>query len=186
MGKNLTHLVITLSCSILLSSCATSNYDVSEDLAELKITFVDSKWDGETVPKDEICKRWGANGSSPEIKVDNIPSGTNAIIVEFNDRSYQPLSTGGGHGAIWVTVENSTSVIVPSVMTETNELPTGVNIEHKHRGRGHGSGIGGGVYLAPCSSQLRNLYSADIKAVNKSESNSIKLLGTGMISLGRY
>ena len=170
----------------LLVSCTSTKYEAAESITTLDISFVDSKWDGKTVPKDEVCKRGGANGSSPVLKIENIPTGANAVIVEFNDQSYPPLSTGGGHGAIWVAVENVSSVIIPSIATESDKLPSGVNIEHIHRGRG--SGIGPGIYLAPCSNGRGNLYFADVKAVEKSPSNpnSGKLLATGKIVLGRY
>ena len=170
----------------IIVSCATSNYEATENLATLVVSFTDSKWDGKTVPKDEVCKRGGAQGSSPELRVNNIPSGTNAIIVEFNDQSYLPLSTGGGHGAIWVAVDNSSSITVPSVATESGDLPDGVNVESKHRGSGNG--IGNGVYLAPCSVGRGNLYFADVKAVYKptSDQESGKLLGQARIDLGRY
>ena len=37
----------------------------------------------------------------PHFVVSNIPEGTNAIIVvEYNDLSFPPLSSGGGHGKI--------------------------------------------------------------------------------------
>ena len=49
-------------------------------------------------------------GATTALSVENIPAGANAIIVEFNDRSYQPLSYDGGHGKIgyWIE-EDSTS-----------------------------------------------------------------------------
>ena len=180
-------IIIAICFITFLISCAsTQNYKPVEKLAKLKVSFSDSKWDGKVVPKDEVCFRGGANGASPELKVEGVPKGANAIVVEFNDSDYAPLSSGGGHGAIWVLTNGQNTVTVPSVPTESDEVPPGVNVEHKHRG--HGSGILAGVYLAPCSNGKGNAYFADIKAVFKAGSDQeiSKLLAEGRIDLGRY
>ena len=50
----------------------------------------------------------------PHFVVSDIPEGTNAIIVlEYNDLSFPPLSSGGGHGKIgyWHLAKHASSVL---------------------------------------------------------------------------
>jgi len=186
-GDRMKKKLFILSVSFIISGCVASNsYTPIENLSQLEVSFTDNKWDGKTVPKDEVCRRGGANGSSPELQVSGIPQGANAVVVEFNDRSYAPMSTNGGHGAIWVTVNKQSSITIPSVPTESFDIPEGVNVEHNHRGSGNG--ISPGVYIAPCSRGNGNFYFADIKAVYKAskEGEESLLLGSGRIELGKY
>ena len=67
-------------------------FSTSSQTADLKVSFADAAWDGKRVPKAQQCSKFGGNGATPALNVENIPAGANAIIVEFNDRSYQPLS----------------------------------------------------------------------------------------------
>lgn len=171
---------------LMTSGCVGISYQPVENLASLEVSFVDSKWDGVTVPSNHECKRDGGQGDSPALRVGNIPRGTNAIIVEFNDRSYEPLSYGGGHGAIWVAVSTENEITIPSVPSETSKLPPGVHSEHSHQA--DSSSISSGAYLAPCSRGRGNSYFADINAVYKAKDKSekSKLLGQGKIELGKY
>ena len=57
--------------SIILSTLLVSGSLFASDL---KAEFTDAKWDGMTVPKDEVCSNFNESkiGSTPPLKVSNI------------------------------------------------------------------------------------------------------------------
>ena len=61
--------------------------------------------DGATIPKGQHCKKFGGKGATPPLRVSNIPAEADAIVVEFNDLDFQPLSKKGGHGKIGFEIE---------------------------------------------------------------------------------
>jgi len=148
----------------------------------LRISFADPIWDGITIPNEGLCKKCGGDGLSPALIVDNVPTGTNTLVVEFNDRDYRPLSKNGGHGAIWVEVANTDSVFIPSISEMTFQLPQGVNIEHKHK-----APIGApGAYIGPYDCRKGgNRFFANVKAICRLSSSEDRLLGEGQIELGQ-
>ena len=159
-------------------------YQPIETLAQLDVSFADSTWNGKVVPKGQHCKMFEGNGATPLLSVGNIPKGSNAILVSYNDKTFKP-NDNGGHGIIGIWVEEGKTVVeIPSVAGESNELPKGMFIEQKFRSnRGKG-----GAYLPPCSGGRGNEYNATIQAVYKSSKTSEKsaLLGEGVIALGKY
>ncbi len=168
----------------LLSGCATTGYKPVENMAQLKVSFADSKWDGKMVPSGEQCKWAGGNGSTPVLNVENIPADANAVIVEYSDRSYAPMNMGG-HGKIGMWLNGAqTPVQIPSVAGETKDLPENLFIEQEHQGSRGKSG----AYLPPCSGGMGNIYYATVKAVykGKSEKEVSRLLGQEKIELGRH
>ncbi len=142
--------------------------------------FADPAWNGETVPAGQQCPLQGGTGATPALQVFDIPEGTTQINVEFNDESYRPLSTNGGHGIIGFTVTpaNGTATL-PSVPGNTADLPEGAVVVAPARAPGQYSSPG---YLPPCSGGARNTYSADVKALDASGA----LLAQGKITLGKY
>ena len=110
----------------IIIAFVTVAFSTASQAADLKVSFADAAWDGKKVPKGQQCRKFGGNGATTALSVENIPAGANAIIVEFNDRSYQPLSYDGGHGKIgyWIE-EGSTSAMLPSVPGEAKDLPEG-------------------------------------------------------------
>lgn len=167
-----------------LSACVTGGYKpVAEKLPDLKISFVDAAWDGKHVPSGQQCSMYGGKGSTPRIKVENVPTGANAIIVEFNDQSYGPLSSDGGHGKIGFKHGGGATATLPAVPGGTRELPAGTFLEADNRAGGS-YGVG---YLPPCSGGRGNSYFADVKAVYKADKpEDNKLLATGRFQLGNY
>ncbi len=65
---------------------------ISERLPALEVSFADPAWTGNTIPAGQHCQMFGGKGQTPALKVGKIPAGANAIIVEFNDLSFGPLS----------------------------------------------------------------------------------------------
>lgn len=180
-------MVKIVTSALILGASMTSfaqQYQPKDLLAEIDVSFADSTWDGKVVPKDQQCKMFAGNGSTPVLNISNIPSGTNAILISFNDKTYK-MNDNGGHGIIGIWIqEGQAVVVVPSVAGETNELPKGMFIEEKFRSnRGKD-----GAYLPPCSGGRGNEYNATIRAVYKSSSTSepSTLLGEGVITLGKY
>ena len=179
-------MVLVLAVLALSLAACKRNYfgnELVEAPAALTLAFADAKWDGKTVPADEVCKPYGAkNPMSPALQVAGIPAGADTLIVEFNDLTYTPLSTGGGHGAFSLAIPSgASSMTVPSVPAETTQLPAGITQVKLHGGGV--KGLGAGAYLPPCSGGRGNLYQARVHAV---DSATHRVLGQGEIKLGRY
>ncbi len=170
MGLRLSLAAITLA-ALIFPALAQST---------LTVAFADPAWDGETVPEGQHCALLGGSGATPAMQVSDIPEGTTQINVEFNDESYRPLSTGGGHGIIGfaVTPENGTATL-PSVPGNTADLPEGAMVVAAARAPGSYASPG---YLPPCSGGAGNTYSADVKALDASDT----VLAEGKITLGKY
>lgn len=173
--------ILSILSLIIIINCSSSKYKTIGNVTELKLEFADpSKWDGIKIPPEGWGLDIGGPGFSPALIVKNIPDGTNAIIVEFNDLDYSELSVGGGHGAIYVNVNNQKEVTIPSVKERSADLPEGVFMEHTH----HANITPKTAYLAPGSGSHR--YNAIISAVYKAESEKEKsvLLGKATLYIG--
>lgn len=168
----------------LLGACTSASYRSVANPVRLQVAFADPQWDGRTVPAGQRCRWAGGNGSTPPLRVDNIPRGANALLVAFSDRSYF-LMDHGGHGEIGLWLHGTpASVTIPAVAGESLELPEGMFVERKHQGwlRGHG-----GAYLPPCSGGRGHRYYATVKAVYKAaDGGESRLLGEQSIELGEY
>lgn len=150
-------------------------------VSNLTVSFTEQAWNGRAVPRSGCCQRCGGRGMSPGLLVERLPAGTEAVIVEFNDLSYQPLSRGGGHGAIRVPCAGRTEVEIPSFKENSDVLPEGVLLEHRHRAVGYGRG----AYLGPCGCGSNNLYEATVEAVRRVDGKD-EVLASGTIKLGRF
>ena len=148
---------------------------------KIAASLADKKWDGKSVPKDAVCKRFGGKAPSPQIKVSGIPVGTTVLIAEFNDESYSDMNNGG-HGVVGIEVpKGATSMMIPAIPGETDKLPTGVSSYEMHRGT-NWSGTGG-TYLPPCSGGEGNMYSVKVYGAipaKKKYTNFVR------VQLGRY
>ena len=153
--------------------------------ADLSVTFADPAWDGKNIPDGQQCTLFGGEGATPALQVENIPAEANAIIVEYNDQDYRPLSRDGGHGKIgfWVE-EGSASAMLVSVPGETEDLSSGAFVEKRNRARGSYARPG---YLPPCSGGDGHRYFAEVKAVKKGEGEKKpQVLAEVKIQLGKY
>ena len=152
--------------------------------AELTVDMADPAWNGFQIPAGQQCSKFGGKGATPPLRIGNIPAGANAIIVEFNDRDFQPLSDDGGHGKIgfWIA-KGAKSADLPAVPGETDDMPKGAFLEERNRATGS---YATGGYLPPCSGGNGHVYFADIKAVNKVEGEDTKVLAETRFLLGRY
>ena len=154
--------------------------------AKLEVSFVDSMWDGKAVPTGQQCQRFGgSNPSTPRLMIQGIPPGTNAIIMEYSDRSYSPMDDGG-HGKIGYRITGNTNeIIIPSVPGHSFDLPEGFFIVSPHQAPGWDKA---GAYMPPCSGGRGNSYYVTVKAVyqSSSEKKEFKLLGQAVLELGNY
>jgi len=151
-----------------------------------KAVITDDGWDGKTVPKSQVCKRFGGKEAvSPKIQVDGIPEEANAILISFSDDSYRQMSNGG-HGVILFDHQKNASTVIPNIPAETDNLPEGFLKFKSHDGRVW-SGTGG-AYLPPCSGGLRNYYSVEVAAVIVDIPNKkiVKKINKISLELGRY
>lgn len=175
---------VVLAIMLGLSGCV-GGYEPVKNMAKLDAKFADSKWDGKKIPSNQVC--FADTAATPPLTISNLPEGTNAIIMEVNDESYSPLSSGGGHGQIgfWIE-EGKSTVTLPAVPGHaTKNLPKNTFIERASRSKGRYATQG---YLPPCSGGRNHMYSAKIKAVYKAKSDNetSKLLGETYIQFGRY
>jgi hypothetical protein len=161
----------------LLSLVGCTSYMPSKK-ADMKVSFADSKWDGVTVPKNEVCKWAGGNGATPTLKVSNLPNGTSKVLVLFSDFTYKPMDNGG-HGQIGINVSNETNIIIPSIKGETKIMPSNMFISKEHKGLKRGKA---GAYLPPCSGGRGNSYYATIKALNSND----EVLKSQDIQMGKF
>jgi hypothetical protein len=171
---------------LFLFGCATTGAnEPATVLAMLKVSFADPVWNGKIVPKGQQCARFSGNGSTPRLRVENIPAEANAIIVEYSDSDYAPMDNGG-HGIIGYQIkQGTTGVTLPSVPGHTFTLPDGFFLVAAHR---NPSWDKAGAYMPPCSGGRGNLYYATIKAVytSASKDQKTKVLGTARLNLGAY
>ena len=145
--------------------------------AEMSVALK-APWDGQKVPTGQQCVLFGGKGATPPMMIKGLPAGTAAVVVEFNDKSYPPLSTNGGHGAIGFKVSGKTANL-PAVPGMTNKVPKGSYVVHAARSSGEYASKG---YLPPCSGGRGNRYEAVVKALGADG----KLLEKVSISIGRY
>lgn len=153
-------------------------------MADLGVSFSDSKWNGKEIPAGQQCNKFGGNAGTAPLTVRNIPGGTNALIMEFSDRSYQPMNNGG-HGKIGYSISaNTQQTNIPSVPGHTFDLPKDFFLISAHQGSGWDTA---GAYMPPCSGGKGNLYTVNVKAVyDAPEGKESQLLGEGKLTLGTY
>lgn len=185
-GKKVLLIIMSLLLTLVISVTAgqtAEEYKPVSNLAQLEISFANPEWDGKNIP---ITRRCGSpDASTPRLIVNNIPSGSNAIIMEYSDKDW-PEMDDGGHGKIGYRIAKGTTVItVPSVPANTFDLPDGFFLVDAHQGP---SNFKAGAYMPPCSGGMGNLYDVTVKAVYKASSKEeeSKLLGIGKIDLGRF
>ncbi len=142
-------ILVTAFSAIILSACA-SQYNVSEDVQQLSLSFTDPIWDGKNVPDGQQCRRFGGKeAETPELKVVGIPIAADALVVEYGDRSWGSV---GAHGKIGYHIEPGTqSIVIPSIPAHSFDLPDGFYLVDEHLAPHWDTA---GAYLPPCSGGL--------------------------------
>ena len=176
-------ILIAGAAMVALAACQTTGADSAPDAAQLDVAFAGGGWDGERIPQGQQCSKFGGDGKTPPLRVANVPAAADMIVVEFNDRDYQPMSYDGGHGKIGFPVKGEGgTVTLPSVPGETADLPGSARVGEKNRATGDYARPG---YLPPCSGGRGNDYFAVVKALD-TDADPQMVVGLGRIELGRY
>jgi len=173
-----------IALSFVLGGCIAGKYKPAPNMADLEISFSDSLWTGKKIPAGQQCSMFGGNGATPALLVKNIPDGTNALIMEYSDRDYQPMNNGG-HGKVGYNITSGIhQVTIPSIPGNTFDLPKDFFLVSAHQGTARGKA---GAYMPPCSGGKGNLYVVKVKAVYEApEVKESQLLGEGNLTLGTY
>ena len=183
--KKLVYVAAALAITVVLTGCG--KYEPVPNMAKLNVKFTDSKWNGRTVPSDEVCGNYNSKGAnSPKLLINNLPNTTNKIILTFSDDTFSGMSNGG-HGIVsYKVTEGTKSIEVPSIPSETFNLPKNFESVQSHGGTQWGKTAG--AYLAPCSGGRGNSYSMMIEAIHdfNSENKKPSLLGDAHLRIGIY
>ncbi len=152
----------------------------------LQLELADPDWDGERIPDGQQCQsQGGVNPSTPTILVGDIPEGSDAIILEFSDRSYRPMDEGG-HGKIGFMIPEGThETVIHSVPGHTFDLPKDFFLVHEHLAPGFDTA---GAYMPPCSGGANHAYYVTVKSVEliSMDDKTFNILGQGILELGEY
>jgi len=146
-----------------------------------KIEFVDSMWDGKTIPPEQQCPTRGAgvNPHTPKLKISDLPAGTKYLLMIITDENY---GGKGDHGIFRLKIPSGAKeIIFPRIYQLKKEMPAGVTIEKANAWHSW-VGVRAGHYLAPCSGGRGNNYYSDIIFYGEGD----KKLGGAYIDWGRY
>ena len=157
----------------------------SESVLAFEVALADPTWDGKKVPDGEQCKRFGGQGQTPKLSVKGIPAGAEAIVLEFNDKTYRQMDKGG-HGKIGFELPpEATEVVIPTVPGHSFDLPQGFFVVKAHKAPTWDQA---GAYLPPCSGGQGNSYTVTVKAVvfKNKEKKKFKVLEKATVKMGRY
>jgi hypothetical protein len=157
--------------------------DVHADSKELSVSLANPAWDGKKIPTGQQCKKFGGNGATPILAVEQIPTSANAIVMEYSDRTYQPMDHGG-HGKFGYRIQpNTTTVNIPAVAGHTFELPKEFFLIEAQRAPTWDKA---GAYLPPCSGGKGNEYYVTVKAVKEVNGGIREVLRESDVLLGKY
>jgi len=164
--------------TIIAVSTMVIPFHLSALAAEVhKIAFMDSKWDGKSIPDGQICTaQGGENPHTPKLKITNLPSGTNYLLMIITD---EDAGENGAHGIFRLEVPSgATEVIFPPIHETAKAMPPGVTLE-KREGWVMSRG---GHYLPPCSNRRNHNYYSDITAFGEGD----KKITNNYIDWGKY
>lgn len=165
----------TLLGLLISNSCIAGN--------SFQVSLADTTWDGKTVPENQQCKRFGGHGKTPALLVEHIPTNSNAIVMEYSDKSYQAMDNGG-HGKLGFHLSADTRTVnIPAVAGHTFELPENFYLMQAQQAPDWDQA---GAYLPPCSGGKGNAYYVTVKAVRLDNGKIQKLLAETEIPLGLY
>ena len=159
---------------------------VSYGAEAFEVNFTNSAWGGKKIPEKQQCQKFGGvNPMSPEIKITGIPQKTEAILLKFNDDSYNKMKHGG-HGIVGMLIDpGTTEIIFPAIPGHTFDLPDGVFVVRPQK---NPSWDKAGAYLPPCSGGQGNKYSVTVQAskIKNLDKKKFKKIARKKITMGRY
>lgn len=194
--QSLLKLMLSAYFSTFIVSCGTTNtnkrnYEPVVPLKELTVKFVNSKWKKETIPIELTCKAPN-HAKTPSLEISHIPEGTNAIIMEYSDKSFFKMDNGG-HGKIgYALPDGADEITIPSLPSNLCVLPNGFWIVAKHK-NAFDFAKEYPIYMPPCSGGKhlpgqKHQYRVTIKAVYHapSKNEQSELLAEKKLELGEY
>lgn len=130
----------------------------------LSVRLNDALWDGKSIPDGQQCLRFGGEKpATPPLKISGIPTSTNLLILEYSDRSFEPMNHGGHGRMAYALSRPAQSVELPAVPGHSFELPTGFISLGEHRNPKWDKA---GTYMPPCSGGKGNAYYVTVQAVH--------------------
>ena len=166
-----------MKIKLLTALIAASSF--SAYATELDVTLADSAWDGKTIPEGQQCQKFGGiDPATPALKINDIPAGTDSIILSYSDRDSERMNNGG-HGSMLYSLDGSTTTVdIPSVPGHSYDLPENLTMLEEHRGTNWDKA---GAYMPPCSGAKGHDYYLTVKAMDGDD-----VTATSMIELGKY
>lgn len=153
--------------ALLTLVVATAFAQAQTDTQNLQVNFAKdnaAKWDGVTIPTGQQCRfDKGVNPTTPALTVSHIPAGATSLVFVYSDHSYTPMNNGG-HGLFEYTLpkESNGTVEVPSIASNTFDIPNDFKVIAEHRGTSKGEA---GAYMPPCSGGTNHDYFVTVQAV---------------------
>jgi hypothetical protein len=145
----------------------------------LEASFSDIAWDGIDVPEGQQCQKFGGdNPATPKLMIKDIPTGTNAIILEYSDRDSEKMNNGGHGRMVYTLHEPASEVEIPSVPGHTFDIPADFKSIEAHRSPGWDKE---GAYMPPCSGGKGHAYYVTIKAADGE-----KVLAETVLEMGSF
>lgn len=148
-----------------------------------KAELADPQWTGDLVPSGMQCQKFGGEQPrTPGLVVSEIPEGTNVLIFEYSDRSYEPMDKGG-HGQFGFAISHQTGTVwVPQVLGHSFDLPKGFFLIEAHRNPKWDQE---GAYMPPCSGGKNNSYYVTVKAA-QIKNDKLEIKAESVLELGKY
>lgn len=166
-----------MKSKLIIASIVVSSVSINAFAFDVK--FADRSWNGSNVPVGQQCQKFGGKSpSTPKLIVNGIPTGSNAIVLEYSDRDSKKMDNGG-HGKMSFTYNSpATKVEIPSIPGHTFDIPTAFKMIEAHRSPGWDKA---GAYMPPCSGGKGHAYYVTIKAVKGD-----KVTATTVLEMGKY
>lgn len=179
MKSNLAILFTLLTALLTLAGLSTSAMAETPFSASLN----DSDWDGKLIPAGQQCLKFGGKQpATPPLKITNIPQQANLLILEYSDRSHQPMNNGG-HGRMAYAISSPVqSLQLPAVSGHSFKLPSGFIMLEAHRNPKWDKA---GAYMPPCSGGKGNAYYVTVKAVHYNGAKT-DLLAETVLEMGKF
>ena len=172
---------ILVTALTLFSVCAVQAADTST-----QGSIVNPEWNGKKIPVGQQCNKFGGdNPMSPQIKITGLPLETQAVLLRFNDESFQKMKQGG-HGVIGMRVEpGTTELLFPAIPGHSFKLPDNVFMVRAHKAPTWDKA---GAYLPPCSGGKGHRYSVTIQpsTIKNWDKKKFKKIESVKVNIGRY
>jgi len=161
---------------------ATMCVAISTASFAMEVSITDKSWDGKTLPDGQQCNKFGGDAKTPPLKITDMPTGANLVVLSFSDTD-APSMDNGGHGVIAYAVNTDGDKLeIPSVPGHTYTLPEGFTMFQAHKGPNWDTE---GAYMPPCSGGGKHNYTLKVEVVSM-KGTEVSILGTDTLKLGVY